>query len=214
MRRILLACICASLLSLPLSRILYAERSWADVYIQVAPSIGLLTTIDEEGGEGECSVFSIDAARQLFMSADHCFNPTLAVNGMKAWVVYRDTPHDFMVVQSFGVHARALKLAPHAPRTGDEIAAIGHAGSIPGLSIRIGRVQLPDTLVTLRVSMTDTVEDHFMVVDFRAQQGMSGGPVVNRRGEVVSIIQIGYPEIGFGRPLTALRSTAPYWEGY
>ena len=45
--------------------------------------------------------------------------------------------------------------------------------------------------------------------------GMSGGPVFNWNGEIVSIVQMGDPSdnLGIGRPLdTILRSVGKFWE--
>ena len=193
-----------ALVSVPVA----ASDPWTQVATRVSASVAQATfTFDEAGNVGKCSAFAIDEHRNLFMTANHCTGANMKVDGFPASVVYVSLEHDLAVLVCYGVNMRALKPSTQPILRGTPLAAFGYGYGWLKAMFRAGSVAIPS------IQLNEIGGDFYLITDFALVGGMSGGPMVDNEGNVVSINQLGNAEVGLGRPLDVIMAaTAPYWE--
>lgn len=177
---------------------------WSEQANALRRSTAQVTIFDNFEVAGYCTAFSINNAKDYFLTADHCFGTYLTVGGNNAYVVWRDKASDLMVV-TVPESGDVPSLRPAAQvRQGEEVAAYGYGYAFEQPMLRAGLVSIVDL---------EYEHEHFSVFGFSFVGGMSGGPVVGRDGRVVSVVQQGNEFIGMGRTLHELLSkTARFWE--
>jgi len=208
MRRILVSLLLALTLILPVA----AAPSWEAVTRRVTPSIGrvaltILPTEDTPMLKGDCTAFAIDDVRHFYLTAQHCQGDTMEVDGKPAGVVFVDDKLDLLVLRVPEGRHRALKSGQPVVR-GTDVAAFGYAFGWTDLFVKVGVVAVPDLRIALFGHRSLTV------VSFAFIEGMSGGPVVDAEGRVVSIVQASHSngQAGQGLALPALLgATGAFW---
>ncbi len=162
---------------------------------------------NEDGVEGKCSAFSIDERRNLFLTAGHCIGTDLKLDGFQAAVVYTSKAHDLAVLVCFGVNMRALTPSTQTMQRGTPVATFGYGYGWIKIMLRSGEVAIPD------IQINELGGERFLIANFTLVGGMSGGPMVDTDGRVVSINQLGDGFVGLGRTLDVIMAvTAPYWQ--
>jgi len=187
--------ICRFLFALVLS--FYAVIAFAADWSVVLPTFrdSIVEIAIETGGHGEggCTGFVIDNNRDFVMTAAHCDVPNetvkLLVDSLVAKVRAKDTKNDLMVLFVEGIDRPALKLAVDDPRVGDEVASFGYGYALERPLFRMAHVSATDLAVD---------RGRYIVIDSTFVPGQSGGPVVNDKGEVVMIVQMGNNLVGLG----------------
>lgn len=134
---------------------------------------------------GNCTAFSINERQGYYMTAAHCLdqdNPTFLDKSPVAILAFEED--DDLAVIRARVSRPALPLATD-PEPGTELAAIGFGRRMVGPPMISHGVMLPPTLMPGwppryygRLLMTANI-----------LFGMSGGPLINRSGRVVSVVQ-------------------------
>jgi serine protease Do len=93
-----------------------------------------------------------------------------------------DTLHDIMVVRIQDPGITPMMITKEVPEVGDKLFMAGFAGGqfsgFKGLAGVMEKV----------VSPSKNGESNFLAASFIATPGCSGGPILNARGEVVSIV--------------------------
>ncbi len=144
-----------------------------------------------------CAVASIDEDRKLWLTAAHCIsvvsaNMLRSIKGETAKIVVIDTNDDIAILQTFIMSAPALRLATRAPRVsaehgGDEIHIIGYPRGIPFISSgTVGNPKFDFTEYAPQPGFR-------MLLNVAAAVGNSGGPVLNKHGEIVSVLGLVRP---------------------
>lgn len=128
-----------------------------------------------------CNSFSVNINPPTFLTATHCLSDDLGtINGQSVAVKGVSGEIAILVVD------KALPMLPigNRPSIGDEIVSFGFAGpAIPFFSR--GQVITQDS------DPTGTPDKHLMMFTNNTMHGMSGGPIVNLKGQVVSMIMCG-----------------------
>jgi S1-C subfamily serine protease len=199
--------------------------SIADVYAQVAPSVVLITTVhvdpfrvDERIASGLGAGCIIDAGG-LVLTSSHVVYGSRAISvtlhdgqSLPATLVGADPLLDLAVVR-ITPPGDGLVAIPQADplttvRIGDEVLAIGNPMGLErtltrGVVSGINRLLAVTTLgVTLPMIQTDAA----------INPGSSGGPLVNRCGELIGIntsLLDPAENIGFAVPLSVIQATVP-----
>ncbi len=152
--------------------------------IQVpAASIQPIQRVNDDGvNVNVCTAFSINKAKGLWISANHCYDETDTFAGAPIKVVAYHEPLDLMVFE--GPKVTAIKLATKAPEVGDEVYLAGYPhGSLDVLSF-FGRV------AGLRTRMFFAQPEYrAQVIDIVALGGDSGSPLMTLDGKVIGVIQ-------------------------
>lgn len=148
-----------------------------------------------------CTAFVINTEKKYVMTAAHCFDATLYVDGSPAKVVSRDPKKDFMVlvVPELG-DLPALVLAKDGPKVGDEVGSFGYGYGLERPMFRVTHISDDNTYIP-----EEGIGGPLLVFDTAFVGGQSGGPVVNQAGEVVAIVQMASPTVGLGRSADEIR---------
>lgn len=186
--------------------------SWEDVAAKVSKSIGQVTIMEDGDVKGYCTAFSINDAKDYFLTADHCLGQYLTVDGMNAYPIWSDPEADLLllVVPDSGEGKYpALKMASAMPVQGAPAAGLGYGYAIFGSTFMAGYVVQPDSTAVLEPYGN---KQHYTLTNI-VIPGMSGGPIFNDKGELISVVQLGDDKIGIGRTLDEIKAlTGKFWE--
>jgi S1-C subfamily serine protease len=138
-----------------------------------------------EIADGICTAFSIHQKRALFVTATHCLDashvPTTTLNGGALVQIVEAIPGDSsLTVLKAAKGQPALRLGP-PPLRGDEVLVLGF--STPPVLLFFEGLHMADT-----AEVDDTT---VQVVTAPGLRGMSGGPIVDRKGRVVGVMMGG-----------------------
>lgn len=192
---------------------------WSSVAIKVRPSLAYLAIFDENGmPAGSCTAFSINDEKDYFLTAAHCnMGGYLAVDGYNAYPIYVDLASDLMIVnapESGDGEYVSLMMTEHV-KAGEAVGAYGWGLGLAAPSFEAGDISIVSVKIPqiAKEWQYGTPDETYTVLDFLPAHGMSGGPVFNSKGEVVSIIQIQLPDsLGAGRSLEEIRAkVGKYW---
>lgn len=158
---------------------LSAVDQWPAVVKQVESAL-----VSVESDDGSCSGTVIDMARKYVLTAAHCDGKELYADRVVAKVVAKDTHEDLMVlkVEELDPARTALTLAAKNPGIQTQVLACGFGYALERPFYRSARIS-DNAIVIAGIAQT------FIGTDAPYIGGMSGGPVVNDRGEIVSIVQ-------------------------
>lgn len=177
----------ASLLIFPLTIGTAIAADWTVIADKLRDSI---VNIELEGGR--CSGFIIDNERDFVLTAAHCDGKDMYVDLAPAKVRAKDVKNDLMVLFVEGIDRPALKLAARNPKIGEEVASYGFGWGLERPIFRVAHVSDDKTTVP------QLEGGPWILVDGGFVAGQSGGPVVNIKNEVVTIVQRGGDGVGLG----------------
>lgn len=186
----------------------FAQRSWVSTIKKISPAIyRLVGQTDEQFQQHQgifnsyCTAWMYNAQRGYLLTAGHCKHADthyfLMNNGEMVRPVEFLATHDFKVVGDIGLLQVvpmkgdvALKLQTRKPlQVGDEVGMLGYGYGFR--QAQFGHISLPmsfDTGLTF--------------LDMSVLPGDSGGPILNRNGEVVgmsaAIYMLDTPAAHFG----------------
>ena len=158
-----------------------------------------------------CTGFSINEVEGYYITAGHCvkqdmpttFTVTSAYvkdTSPASVVLYLPQPIDLAVLKS-DLHRPALKPRKGFIYQGLPVATIGYGYGIH--MFRAGHVSQADSLLGIR---------RWFVVDFAFISGMSGGPIFDAHGDIVSVTQASSDRDGLGVVRwVLLKETSQYW---
>ena len=180
------------LLVFPLS-----AHDWGDQMREISKSLARVET-----PTSICTAFSIHQSRGYLMTAIHCLGPLLMVNSKLAQPIALFEQLDVAVIEA-NVHLPALSMRSSMTRAGDMVGGAGFGYGLKEPIFRGGYVSHP------QAQWGDSVVRWF-VFDAPFVEGMSGGPVFDRQGRVITLIQRTDPKSGLG--LSTLQFTREFWE--
>lgn len=174
---------------------LYAiPPSWPVVADQAQKSIVFVEISKDNLTKGSCSGFVINQMKGYVLTAGHCDGEVILVDGGRSVRVFKDERKDLMVLRSSTTRPE-MRLAKQNSLRGEEIASMGFGMGLETPLFRIGHVSSNKLEI-------DDLSGPFLMTDISQVHGMSGGPIFNQIGEVVSIVQRTSPEEGFGIGVT------------
>lgn len=151
-----------------------------------------------------CSGFVIDDKRGLVMTAEHCVKPELSVDDVPSYVVFEDEKDDVAVLQTI-TDKPALRPELKPVVAGEEVISIGYGYGFPVPQTRVLHVAAEQVYVP-------DLKDYFIMYDTPIVGGMSGGPVVDSNGRVVSINQLSDELSALDRTMDRLyKATSKFW---
>lgn len=188
MKRILLSLLMALSLLIP-----------ASVDSKSFPFLGSIRPLQMQSESGElrniCTASSINEKKDYWITAAHCVadGGQRYIEGTGVFTTEMDEALDLAVLTAPAMDVKAIKLAGRQPSIGDKAYIAGHPFGYPSLFLTQGHVAVVD----------GDLEDgrHFMVLDVAIAPGNSGSPVLNSKGEMMSILQVGwggYSPVGGG----------------
>lgn len=197
MRAPLLVAVLVLFVYLPASANSVSQDAWANIAARIRESIVYIET-----DEGSCSGLVIDNARDYVLTAAHCDGKNLVADMTPAKVKAKDRKSDLMVLYVEDIDLPALALASGAQaQIGEEVASFGYGWALDRPMFRIGHIS--DTSANL----PDIEGGPFVLIDAAFVSGQSGCPVVNKNGEVVSLVIRTSDRVGVGQRLEKMRDT-------
>ena len=146
---------------------------------------------------GSCTGFIINSTAKndeddvdYVLTAAHCEGANLLADLKPATVKAKDFKNDLMIIEIDNTDRPALKLASADAKVGEEVASYGYGYALDQPLFRVAHVSAHDVNIGERVQ--------YQAIDASFVPGQSGGPVVNTKGEVVMVVQLGSPIAGFG----------------
>lgn len=124
------------------------------------------------------------------LTAAHCKGTNLFADLKPATVKAEDFKNDLMVLQIENTDRPALTLAEKDASVGEEVASYGYGYALDQPLFRMAHVSAKDVNIGERVQ--------YQAIDASFVPGQSGGPVVNAKGEIVMVVQLGSNVAGFG----------------
>ena len=169
--------------------------NWSGVFAQVQRSV--IRVKNQQGNT--CTAFSINQQMKYYLTAFHCLTDNMRhwkemtpeISTQAGTTVGKLTLLKFSKELDIAVLQGELSLPAlrygSAPRLGAEVAVIGYAGGLLEPSILLSNV--------LHVmDAHPSGNSHMLIIrDDQDYPGMSGSPVVNFRGQVVSMCHRGAP---------------------
>jgi S1-C subfamily serine protease len=178
----------------------FAASTWTSAVEKLEGAVAFVEIIDTAGERvGSCTGFGINTAKHYVQTAAHCDGAKILVDGTTAYKVYKDERKDLMVYRASGVDLSALALAKDVPDILDEVVNAGFGYGFEKPLFRL-------THISQRKLDIKGLSGPYIVTDTTFISGQSGGPVVNQRGEVVAIVQMGDSGgLGLGVDATVIR---------
>lgn len=167
---------------------------------------------------GSCTGFIINAAAKggperhddvdYILTAAHCDGADLYASQRPATIKTKDARKDLMVLEVEDLDRPALKIAKADPVPGDEIASFGYGYGLEEPMFRVANVANDKLFIPF-----EGVGGPLIAVNMTFVPGQSGGPVLNHSGEVVMIVQMGTPIVGFGVGVEIIRDRVGRYVG-
>ena len=180
------------------------SASWTSVAEKVLRSTVSLQLRDD-ATRNFCSGIVINSTKDYVLTADHCVMAALeagipfTVDGKMATVILRDVPEDLAVVRVEDLNRTALNPSKMKLLKGTTVMAAGYAYGFLEAQVRISNlvyssIQYPGGWCPSEC--IGVAIDHI--------GGMSGGPVVDKNGDLIGIVQFGDYKTGFGRSIKVI----------
>ena len=171
----------------------YAQtQDWVSLAKTVRDSI-----VEIASANGACTGFIINSTAKndkdnvdYVLTAAHCEGANLVADLQPATIKAKDFKNDLMVLEIPNTDRTALKLADKDAAVGEEVASYGYGYALDQPMFRVAHVSAKDINIGERVQ--------YQAIDSPFVKGQSGGPVVNSKGEVVLVVQLGSESVGFG----------------
>jgi hypothetical protein len=179
----------------------WGATSWDKVRKELYHSIIRVTTLGPTG-VGTCTAWPINQEKRLYYTAQHCLDGRVELDGQEATVVKQDKGLDLAILR--GIYGRKALVAGDPVKVGDEVAGYGWGLALDFPMFFTRPVLLPEvTIPQIPFNPNTLLEGEW-------KQGMSGGPVLDKKGRVVSMVQQGVKQynVSLGRTLKVMRAFA------
>lgn len=176
---------------------LRAMSSWTPVAEKLHNSV-VFIEMSSPDEKGSCSGFVIDEKRGYVLTAGHCDGEKVTIDGTQSVKMFKDERKDLMVLRALTSSRPALKLAKTLPDIGDDVASMGYGLGLEQPLFRIGHVSSNHLNI-------ESLSGPFVMTDISQVPGMSGGPIVNSVGDVISIVQRTGEGFGIGVGLDTIK---------
>lgn len=149
--------------------------------------------IQDISGSIFCTAFSVNERQRLYLTAAHCVDeknidlPIPTMFSQRIRVVKINKFIDIALIQA-ALGTRQLDFADQPPGPGAPVIAVGFANGEDMLSLFKGVFR------SNAVGMDNNHEMHVVsLFNVRGEHGMSGGPILDENGLVVSLLQLKFP---------------------
>lgn len=135
-----------------------------------------------------CTAFSINEKRHLWMTADHCAFDVVSIAGGWGSEYWHDPAVDLAIIEVPDVSVKALRARRSVSKVGDRVTISGYPFSNTIPLTTFGYVSAFGIEITDQDGDT-SVKDIFNISSCR---GNSGAPILDKHGDVVSVVTTGF----------------------
>ena len=194
--------------------------NWSKVVTKIERSTVAIQIMDEGTLETICTGFSIRDNVPFYMTAAHCIvEDGNYIDGKRAGIIYFDNQMDVVILVG-SVGRPAVRPRKAELRVGAEVGAYGYGLGHERPFFRAGNVSdvnhpIPELSYYVQFGWPDWSREPFLIVDQISIGGMSGGPIFDTDGRVVSLTQLGFDAIGISASrmiADILAATGEYWQ--
>lgn len=166
--------------------------------VKVTTTTQVMTMVGPANRKGICTGFTI--APDLVLTADHCLGDNLLADGKPATLLHGDHYYDLAVLKVPGLEKPSLEFRDTPVMYNEDLVAIGYGnGYNVTLPLHV-RVVVPSVRIGADEPTGIIMQGGFI-------QGMSGGPIIDGNGLVVSVVQKGVAAIaGYGVNMTMIKA--------
>jgi S1-C subfamily serine protease len=157
----------------------------------------VFVSIDGPSQRGSCSGEVV--AHNRVLTAHHCIGEKMWADGKPAKVLSSDEYFDLALLSVDTGDRPFISLSDHGIERGDNLIGIGYAFGWDQLSFIHLRVTLANIIPDPQISPRIATEGEVIM-------GMSGGPVVDSMGRMVSIVQLGAENLSMGVSVPIIRA--------
>jgi S1-C subfamily serine protease len=129
------------------------------------------------GAEMQCSAVLV-GENGIYLTAAHCAVEEMSIRGVPCKVLSRSESDDLAVFQAPSFNAPPMKVSKSDPKPGAEILQLGYGLNAPVVT----------PIPSLFIGPVGPLGAPPVVTAAGSLEGMSGGPIVNRRGEIVGLV--------------------------
>jgi S1-C subfamily serine protease len=172
------------------------DTDWAALVKQLQKSV---VTIERNDNGVSCTGFVINPKTRrddndvtLIATAAHCEAVKLWADQSEAKVIAKNKEKDLIVLAIDQTDRPALRLATENPNVGDVVASFGYGYGLEKPLFRITHISA-QTYIPY-----EGIGGPLFMTDATFVPGQSGGPVINAKGEVVMMVQMGTNSVGMG----------------
>lgn len=188
-------------LLLALSHMSLTMTDWTAIAKKTGESV-----VRIEASGSTCTGFVINddvkGDRDNILTAAHCAGQEKAeiyADSAIARIVWKNVKADLMILDVADTGRPAMAIALTNPKVGEEVGSYGYGYALERPMFRLAHVS-DDAAV-----LPDVEGGPFIMIDAGFVPGQSGGPNVNDKGEVVSIVQQASGLVGIGVGAESLR---------
>lgn len=188
-----------------------SDSAVSDEWNSVARNV-LASIVYVESNKTYCTGFVINAKLKYVMTANHCDAPegrNVWVDRVQGVIISKDTKKDIAIFEVKNLDSKhpALTLAGKDPEIGQEVMSAGFGMNLERPLVR--KAMVSDTALYIN---EDGIGGPLIALDAAFVGGQSGGPVVNKAGEVVMLVQFASGTVGMGVGANTLRErTGRFW---
>jgi len=172
---------------------------------KVEPAIARFVVID-----GTCTAFRIHAER--WVTASHCLTSGLVgatIQDLPVLETLEDLKGEMGIAVLRTAPSKGPRLKAAFARRGEDVLYVGYGGAAPAITFFPVLVMMEDVEIN---------GEHAQTYSDGAIQGMSGGPTINRAGQVTGVVlgsfqpTAGPQLIGFGPDFARLKRLMEKWD--
>ncbi len=174
---------------------------WVPLAAAISKSVVLI-----QAPEGACTGFVVNSNvkgdKDYVLTAAHCHTPgqEIFADSASARVVMKDLKKDLMILEVDDLDRPAVTISKTNPQQGEELGSFGHGYGLEEPMFRHAYVSNP------AIILPEVEGGPLVMIDAGYVNGQSGGPCINSKGEVVSIVQRANGLVGVGVGAEAIRS--------
>lgn len=166
--------------------------------VKVTTSTHVMTLMGPADRKGICTGFTIGP--DTVLTADHCLGENFLADGKPATLLHGDQYYDLAILKVPGLGKPALDFREATVMYNEDLIAIGYGNGYNVTLPLHERVIVPSVKISSD-SPTGIILQGGLI------QGMSGGPIIDGNGLVVSIVQKGVAaNVGYGVSVTMIKA--------
>jgi S1-C subfamily serine protease len=169
-----------------------AQHKWEPLAATISKSVVFV-----QGG-GACTGFVVNAnakgGKDYVLTAAHCHEAgkEIFADSSTARVIFKDLKKDLLILEVDDLDRPAVTFAPANPQQGEEVGSFGHGYGYEQAQFRHAYVS------HAAITIPEIEGGPVVMIDAGYVNGQSGGPCINSKGEVVSIVQRASNLVGVG----------------